>query len=282
VVDEYRSDITPYVVTARDTPGSPAYGCRVRLNDASVFTGWRQIRVGAPADEGAVPILITGPSDNRMDLVFIADEDTYGKPDDPAFLKAVGDLVRDAIYRFSFYNQFQNGINIWLAQQPGKADRESDDTPCVLTKPVDWDENYAFAEAGVILHSDAFRDCAKAGLFTTQTTTRFPFRILRHESGHKFGLSDEYCCNTSYFESSLYPNVYETLEACEADAPNLGREPQDCRSWTRDADQVEWYSSEPAVNDLMNDSLIPNAADIRRIQYYFEDLMDTQAQGSQP
>jgi len=48
-------------------------------------------------------------------------------------------------------------------------------------------------------------------------------KTLIHESGHAlFNLMDEYCCDSSYSQQDCVPNIWSSLAACQADAPNLG------------------------------------------------------------
>jgi hypothetical protein len=256
--------------------GSFTYGCRAKQNDTAIFTGWRTVAVGVPSAGEAIPVAFTGASSNRIDIVFIADEDSYEGPDDPEFLQDVGYMLssRFGYNGFPILNRHQHLINFWLARSTGAASRDSSTDKCVLTKPVDWDENYAFADAGAIIHTDSFRDCASNGLFSTEPDS---LGTARHELGHRpFGLADEYCCDGGYFENSPFPNEYSSIEACETDAPNLGREAADCRSWVSTRDDKTYFTSEPADNDLMSDHGTPNAADIRRIEWLFE---ETAAQG---
>jgi len=243
--------------------GSFTYGCRARHGDKAVFSGWRTVAVGSlPADE-PIPVIYTGPSSHRVDIVFVADEDSYTGSNDPDFLLHIGDIIRNSFYRFELYNRYQHLFNFWLSRNTGAADKD-----CVRTRPVDWVENYAFSNAGAIIHTDRFRDCAGATTFSVEFDE---FAVVRHEAGHKpFGLADEYCCDGGYFEQTIFPNVYKTLDSCEADAPDLGRLPADCRSWDSTDNEKTYYSSEPAADDLMRNNKIPNAADIRRIEWMFE------------
>ena len=118
-----------------------------------------------------------------------------------------------------------------------------------------------------ILHTDPFRGFARSGGFATEPGK---FRTARHETAHApFGLSDEYCCDTGYYERDIFPNVYETLGACESDAPNLGRLPSACRSWVSGLNDKTYYTSEPDEPELMRSGNKANAADIRRIEWFF-------------
>ena len=156
------------------------------------------------------------------------------------------------------------------AAQRRRVDRASSagDAEKTLEKPSDWAENYSFADVAAIIHTDAFRGFARNGGFAAQAGRP---RVTRHEAAHSpFGLSDEYCCDTGYYERDHLPNVYETLESCQADAPSLGRDPADCRSWVSDLNDETYYTSEPDEAELMGGGNKANAADIRRIEWMFQ------------
>jgi hypothetical protein len=175
-------------------------------------------------------------------------------------------------------------MNFWLADRQGDADRVAAPTPtdpnatrCVLTAPTNWTTDYSWRDTGVILHRTTFRDCANRGqaVFSAEPTS---LGTVLHESGHApFGLADEYAGAANYFEPSPWPNVYDTLAECQADAPNLGRTAAACRMFT-DAQPTSprnWFTSEPQPNDLMNsDRHPPQAADIRRMNWFFENCKD--------
>ena len=258
--------------------GEITYGCRGILGGEAIFTGWRTVAVGEPAGDGAIPVWFTGPSSQRLDVVFVADEDSYTGSNDPDFLSDVRVIIRGAYSFYGYYNRYQHLFNFWISRNMGGASRsgpESDATR-TITKPFDWEMNYSFADAGAVVHLDSFRDFAKNGFFTIEVGERA--NTTSHETGHRpLGLSDEYCCNTSYFENEILPNVYETLEACEADAPDLGRTAGDCRQLENPTtkETVDWYTSDPTPNDLMaGDQSPPQAADKRRIEWWFETCRD--------
>ena len=96
-----------------------------------------------------------------------------------------------------------------------------------------------------------------------------------HETGHSpFGLADEYCCDGGYFQTPEVPDVFSSLAACQADALTLGRVAADCRTWMSTATATNgqsFWSSEPDVTDLMNnDRRPPQAADIRRMDWFVD------------
>lgn len=256
-----------YATTPKLLSGSFNYGCRARQGDKSVFTGWRTVTVGSlPADK-PVPVIYSGASSDRVDIVFIADADSYTGSGSPLFLEHIRLLIRRSFYEYGLYNRYQHLFNFWLSRNTGTAD-----TGCVRTRPVDWVENYSFSNAGAIIHTDNFRDCAGTTTFSAKNDD---FRVVRHEAGHRpYGLADEYCCDGGNFESEIFPNVYETLHSCENDAPELGRAPEACRSWVSSRNDETYYTSEPAGDDLMRNARQPNAADIRRIEWMFQKCID--------
>jgi hypothetical protein len=246
------------------------YGCRAKVGSKSVFTGWRRVDIDPADTDGPIAVSVTGPSSERVDIVFIADVDSYTGSDDPDFLSDVEEFISTGYYKFSKYSQYQHLFNFWISRNTAEVGRENNtsDAERILVPPIDWEENYAFADAGAIIHTDSFRDFAKNGFFAISDGRN---STLRHESGHRpFGLADEYSGDVITYESSNLPNVYVSLENCEADAPNLGRIAADCRQFESDNDEHSFFTSEPVEDDLMNDNGTPNAADIRKIEYLFE------------
>ena len=243
----------------------------------TVFTGWRRTRVGAPASGTAIPVSFTGERSQRVDIVFVADADSYTGANDPQFLADAASVIKGAYYGQDYFLANQQRFNFWLADQVGDADRvpaptaaDPTATNCVLTAPANFASDYSWRNAGAILHSDTFRDCASGGVFSTEPTS---LGTVLHETGHAaFGLADEYCCDGGYFENSPFPDLWDTLAECQSDAPALGRTAADCRTITdpRPATPKNWFTSEPTPNDLMNASRRPpQAADIRRADWLF-------------
>lgn len=261
--------------------GDLVYGCVVRQGPDKVFTGWRRVRVGAPAEGVAVPVSFTGERTHRVDIIFVADMDDYPTGvNDPAFRAGAADVIKGSYYGQDYFLSNQQRFNFWLADQTGDADEVPAPTPtdpnatnCVLTVPGNWTEDYSWRDAGPILHSTTFRDCASRSnaVFSAEPTS---LGTVLHETGHSpFDLADEYCCDAGYFEMSPNPNIYDTLAECQADASALTRPASDCRSWTdtRPNPDKVWFTSEPTPNDLMNfDRHPPQAADLRRMNAFFE------------
>ena len=272
------SNKTTSSFVVNDVPaGDLVYGCVVKEDADTVFTGWRRTRVGAPAEGTAIPVLYTGGRSSRVDIVFVADTDSYPTATaDATFLTAAADVIKGAYYGQDYFLSNQQRVSFWLADQTGDADRVAAPTPadpsatnCVLTLPSNFMTDYSWRDSGAILHSDNFRDCANSGVFSTEPTS---LGTVLHETGHSpFGLADEYCCDGGYFENPPNANMFDTLADCQSDAPALGRTASDCRTVTDPGPPaVSWFLSEPTPNDLMNsDRRPPQAADIRRMNWFF-------------
>ena len=147
-------------------------------------------------------------------------------------------------------------------------DRDCISPQCILNAPPGWDDDLAFANAGAILHTQPFRDCASRGLFSSDSAR---LRVVMHETGHRpFGLRDEYCCDGGYGESSVFPNLYKSLNACVFDAPDVGRLGGDCRKLAKNDSTVNWWTSDPSSDHLMQDNGTPQELDVRRIEWMFD------------
>ncbi|HEX6899379.1 MAG TPA: hypothetical protein VF789_06680 [Thermoanaerobaculia bacterium] len=247
------------------------YGCRIVDDGLVAWTGWRTVAVGtSPLTEdygGRIPILYTGPRSSRLDMVFYADRDSYTSSNDPQFLTDVRNAIVNSYYTEDVFLVNQDRMNYWLAEDTGRAD-----TGCEIEAP-----RKSWEDAGIILHTDNLRDCAKNGVFSSEPNS---FRTILHETGHRpFGLADEYCCDGGYFQTNPFPDLYSpvapifSLVTCAEDAVNVGRTEADCRSFVEDVPwwfDNTWFTSDPASDDLMVDRGRRRALDNRRIFWLFD------------
>ena len=254
-----------------------AYACRVTKGGVSVFSGWRQVTVGDIGTQDQ-RILYTGPRSGRLDIVFIADRDTYPNgADSAAFIADLENVIKTSYYGFEPFLAAQDKFNFWVMFNQGRAD-DANDGDCDHDLPARWDELLAYVDAGAILHRKNQRDCALKGdrIFSGVVDTNVradALQVVTHETGHQpFGLADEYCCDGGYYQQDDAPNVYEEPEDCQADVAALGRPPSACREWSETVSgwaDPDWSTSEPSSNDLMNDNQAAQAADKRRFNYIF-------------
>jgi Tol biopolymer transport system component len=264
-----------------DEEGSFVYGCRAVVDGKAVFSGWRRVSVGDPVATEAIAVLMHRPVTDALDIVIMPDQDDYTGPSDPAFLEDVEITVRRGLFEYGLFLAYQDRINIWIARDFGDAQRTLG--VCDHALSLNWHLGYAFADAGLILHTECMRDCALGGsrVFSSEPADSTcddgppPRNTVRHELGHRpFGLADEYCCDGGYSQADIFPNVYEEPEDCQDDAPNLGVDPGQCREFTEDVDwwfDSDWSLSDSAVDDLMSQKgrRNPQPADLRRMRWLF-------------
>lgn len=272
------------------------YGCQVQDEGVKVWSGWRRLQVGAPpAGQRAVPLIYTGSSRSSIDIVFVPDVDSYSSASDSDFLVDVHRAIRDAYYGAAsisssgltdadaafgerIFLSNQDKMNFWIAQDRGDIDGSPDD--CFgITLPPSWGADYAFADSGAILHTDSFRDCASPArrIFGSEinASTIWPV-IMRHETLHSpFGLADEYCCDSYYFQPSPWPNIYRTQAACLSDILELSEwdavigDPPRTAATCRVLPNGWWLSD--AEDDLMGPfGSELNGADVRRVAKLFD------------
>jgi hypothetical protein len=257
-------DVSSLNYTLKPSLDSPllSYSCRILDNNTTVFSGWKIVRI----ETIALPIIFTTDTNKALDILLIADNNSYSSPTDPRFLSDVQKAI-EAYYNRTDFLKNQDMINFWVAQDMGEARAE-----CDIGPPSNWDSAYAFADVGVILHGDSsIRDCALLGseeLFTTNMELTGTENItLLHETGHRpFGLADEYDGDGAYFVNDQLPNIFRSGELCKQDDSAKGRE---CRK-IASAEGELFFTSDISPDDLMADNLKLQPLDQRRIQWWFD------------
>ena len=256
--------------------GSFAYRCDVTNGTDVISTGYRRVQVGQPPEGRAVPVLFTGPRTGKVDITFIPATGSYTSASTAQFRADARTAVR-AFYTRRWLLKYQDKFNFWLAQDFGVARGFGNGNPCV-SEPENWGSTYSFSEAGGVLHTDSLRDCAYPSkrIFSAES---FNPNVLMHEAGHAaFGLADEYCCDSYYFEPNPLPNLYSGLANCQSDVINL--QPFDlrlgvpergsaaCRSLGAGSSS---FKSDPD-DDLMNNNGRIQAGELRRMEWVFNEI----------
>lgn len=241
----YEGTAVAYGANAYDTSGSRAW------------TGYRAFAVGNYPSK-AVPIWVHGSPDQKIDVVFIRDADSYSGslrtcklPDgtiytcgggEARFLQDIADTIRNSYLADELIGANIYRFNFWYFKDTGTTDS------CNNNPPSSYFTDAAFADSGAIIHADPFRDCATGGVFSSEPTS---YRTFVHESGHAiFGLADEYCCDGGYWQPDPWPNLYTSLGNCQTDATQQGWPTGDCKSITRTIDGTKFWLSDR--NDLMD------------------------------
>lgn len=200
VRDSQRGTVT-YEAIARDSGGR------------AQSSGRREHQVGAVVPNvfpvAAVPIWVTGPVGQRIDIVFLRDRDSYpGTNGLSNFLREIASVLDRTYAADEAVGRNLGRFNFWYLTTTATAGGG-----CVRTVPSEY---WNFGDAGAIVHADRFRDCASRGVFSSE-----PYEIdtFMHETGHAvFRLSDLYNGAQGLSEQSVWPNVYRTRPSCEADA----------------------------------------------------------------
>lgn len=255
-------------------PAEFQYKCNVVDSlDGLISGSWNEVTIGAAEGEGFVtPVLVHGPMGSKIDIVFIPDVDDYpGGADNQDFIDDVEKIIgigskSSGFGYFSekvFYDN-QDKFNFWIARVPWDAHCIKESWATVVDSPTApfagsgmlspfgdmiWEALYPFADFGVLLHKttpacrDKFNPFTR--MLTVNMTEQTPPAI--HETGHAFGLADEYCCDGGYFTTDNSPNnVYAKPQECKDDAKSLGREEKDC--WGFDSDWL--WNTNMGDNDV--------------------------------
>lgn len=304
-----------------------AYKCRITKGPNTVSSRWHRVQTTtAPLTSKAVPIMVTSEYKDLLDttvtidFVFIPDKNIPIRSVD--FEGSVERVIADTFFGLprsggvidAHYIRNQTAMSFWIAAEQG--DYFGGLFECGQgpgrRSPPSWDSDFVFADVGILLHKnrdssgDPLRDCADGRERVVSWHIEEGDRTVLHETGHiPFGLADEYCCDSVYWEPKKTPNIYHTEEACREDVrgvrfykPGLlnfdpGRVEADCYSFKINLDSALvseprgfspfppfilidrwWWSSEP-VDDLMKQDGPAQAADLRAMHRVFNDCLNS-------
>lgn len=253
------------------------YSCLARLSGREVTTGWRSVTVG---DADRIRGLVTGDRDDRVDIVFHRNTWNFDGQRNATFLTAVHDMI-DTYFRRDFILQNQDRFNFWIGK-----DAASITSSCGFWFPPERHFNYIFAEGAAVIHDDPnLRDCSMTHGFSAEAGND---NVFAHESGHMvFGLSDQYCCDSFYWQPSPHPNLYTAFYeffgaiTCDEDVGNLlawdyrlgdlqvpGRTCRRFTAYSTDKHQSDpWDATNQVANSLMGDNSMIRAPAARRMEW---------------
>jgi hypothetical protein len=197
-----------------------------------------------------VPIIVNGPPEGRIDIVFVASKTQYDCPDkekvttdtytsDQAlFRQDVNNLIAGNYLRLDQYtsgrvglpSDYRDRFNFYYYWDKDNFADAFDG--CAGTLPDHFWEDAPFADVAVILYptytglytgASCEPDGCASGLGPgTHTWVKVPTdggKLILHESGHAvFGLIDTYCGDTYYIQNDPVPNVWDSRTACRRSA----------------------------------------------------------------
>ena len=188
-----------------------------------------------------------GDSDERIDLVFVMDEDYNGNLE--AFLSDAQSKVNNRLGGVAPVDTNLDKFNFYFTRQEGTVDTNNCGQENSL--PDDLLKQCPFADAVVVLHTASFGDCKRTSggvsIFSAEGNSN---RSFIHEAGHGlFGLRDEYdsdremgSCSYTAYTSYWWPfhcldtpsdsNIWATEEDCRNEATNQGWDPDRCYEFT--------------------------------------------------
>jgi len=229
------------------------------------------------------PYMINGNNDDKIDIVFVPDI-TY-KNNLNLFIQHMGKIInnsymnsiaiRNNINKFNFYYYTEN-----FSQTNWTACNESfSNFNCKHKIPKSVKKECSFYDSIAIIHTGKQRDFASGIIFSSTYNMSGTFV---HESGHAiFGLSDEYCCDSNYYESEPFPNIWGSNKSCRDYAVNNSWNPNDCKLFCDPniTDRGEnlcgdgWWRSDPNPDIMRGGGYIVSPfqrADLKNVYWTFD------------
>ena len=211
-----------------------------------------------PWPNDPIPLYIRGDPAEKIDLVFIPDEDDYDA-NNTGFVSDVLVLIRDAYFSQNpSAEQIRARRDMWnfyLTYQQGNAQPS-----CYRTLPPNWGTMSAIVDSGFIVHIEDFRDCSGIGPGTTFSAERVlaptapdyqkSLAVPIHETGHSvFSLADEYKYGGLFESEFPEHNVFTDRVTCRANALDHQWPLKNCKKVRR----TSWWRSDDG-SDIMEDS----------------------------
>jgi len=194
-----------------------------------------------PWPNDAIPIRVSGDTVNHMDLVFIPDTDISVAN----FRNGLAGVIENRYFGYDTYLgndtiMWRTLYNFYYSGVQGNYEEL-----CSFTAPANLATLQAVGDSIAILHSTNLRDCKSGGMFSSEIDYD---KTLVHETGHAlFNLKDEYCCDSSYSQQACVPNLYASLAACQADAPNLSLPASACTQLSKGGTTINFWRIDSAA-----------------------------------
>jgi hypothetical protein len=186
-----------------------------------------------PWPSDAIPVRAKSAAVRALDVVFIPDTDITVA----SFRAQLDDVVR-LFFRYPQIEASRVHHNFYYSSIQGNYEET-----CSFTDPSNMAKLLLVGDTVAFLHSTTLRDCKSGKRFSSEIDYD---KSIVHETGHAFfGLMDEYCCDSSYAQQACVPNLYASLAACEADAPNLGYQKSDCKQLKKGAQTINFWRVDP-------------------------------------
>jgi len=194
-----------------------------------------------------VPNRSIGKTDERIDLVFVADEDYNG--DFETLLENIDHKIDNRLGGHSPVDSNLDKFNFYYTELEGDvtdtdSDGSADNCGDENSLPDNMFNLCPFMDSFVVLHTAPLSDCKyHSGPVTIFSAEGNSDRSFIHEAGHGlFGLKDEYDssgCSTNYRGGGTPSNIWATEDDCTAAAEGKGWTSDYCYKFTDCMD--DWW-----------------------------------------
>lgn len=218
-----------------------------------------------PWPDDPIPIRVKGDTANKLDVVFIPDTDITVTN----FRDQLDEVVENLYFKYGIIKSWRGYYNFYYSSIQGNYEEL-----CQFVNPTNMANLNVVADAVAILHTTGLRDCRSGNLISSEINYD---KTLLHETGHVlFNLQDEYCCDSSYHPQDCVPNLWNSLAACQADAPNITHPATNCAQLSKGTQTLPYWYIDPAGADgcMMGDGQHNANSDFgkacqRRIQWRY-------------
>jgi hypothetical protein len=139
-----------------------------------------------------------------------------------AFRAALPSVIGGLYFKYAIIKDGRGFYNFYYSGKQGNYE-----SGCNFNNPSNMATLTATGDAIFFLHKDEERDCSTGKRVSSEINYD---KSLVHETGHiLFGLKDEYCCDSSYSAQPCFPNLWDSLSACQAAAPIIGYPATNCQ-----------------------------------------------------
>ena len=170
-----------------------------------------------PWPSDPIPVRVNGAPLTHLDVILIPANDI----DENTLRSSLTDVIEGIYFGYRAIRSYSSLYNFYYSGVSGTYTEL-----CKFTKPSNMATLQLTADTVAFLHSANLRDCRSGSVMSSEITND---KSLIHETGHAlYDLQDEYCCDSSYSPQNCVPNLWKSLEDCEAYAPTAGLQVSDC------------------------------------------------------
>lgn len=190
-----------------------------------------------PWPDDPIPIRVKGEPQAKLDVVFIPDTDITLS----SFRSLLDEVVEDLYFKYVSDIRIWRGLyNFYYSGQQGNYEQF-----CNFTMPSNMANLAAVGDTIAFLHQAELTDCRLGNLMSSEINYD---KTLIHETGHAlFDLRDEYYGQTNYAQQACYPNIWDNLADCEADASQISHSPSFCSQICSGANCVNFWRIDPTT-----------------------------------